>query len=383
MTVRLLAVAAFADLHQASYLRTLAGLPELDLEVVYALPPARDDARFAGFSWGEVEDVHRVGDGREGFAALAAPKFHRQLERARPDVLLALGWRVKVLVQAARAARRKGLPVLLREASNDLLRRSWWQRQRLRFRLRNFSAFLAVGGANRRLYERAGVPERRIFAAPNVVDNGAFAEAAERLRPRRQELRRAWSVAGDDLCVLFAGAFEAKKRLFDLLDAVERARRTRSGLRLVMAGEGELDAALRARARERRLPVTFAGALGAGEMPRAYAAADVLVLPSDAHETWGLEVNEAMASGLPAVVSDRVGCREDLVIDGETGFSFRMGDVAGLAACLTTLADDPERAAAMGEAARERVVAGYSVARAVEGTLAAVSSVLRREAVAG
>ena len=83
-------------------------------------------------------------------------------------------------------------------------------------------------------------------------------------------------------------------------------------------------------------------------------------------------VNEAMASGIPAVVSDQVGCREDLVVDGETGFSFRTGDARGLAACLATLAADPIRSAAMGEAARDRVVADYSIDRAVEGTLAAL-----------
>ena len=54
--------------------------------------------------------------------------------------------------------------------------------------------------------------------------------------------------------------------------------------------------------------MTFAGFRNQSELPRYLAAADVLVLPSDAGETWGLVVNEAMACGLPAIVSRAAGC---------------------------------------------------------------------------
>jgi glycosyltransferase involved in cell wall biosynthesis len=240
--------------------------------------------------------------------------------------------------------------------------------------LRGFTRFLAIGRANRRFYQRAGVAADRIFDTPYAVDNARFVAAAEQLRPQRNELRRSWSVPGDGFCLLFAGKFQVKKRPFDLLEALERARKSRADLRLLMVGAGELEGALRERARERRLPVTFTGFLNQTEIPRAYAAADALVLPSDAGETWGLVVNEAMASSLPAIVSDRVGCREDLIEDGVTGFSFPLGDARALAACLTTVAEDPIRAASMGEAAKARVLARYSIERAVEGTVAALRS---------
>ena len=66
-------------------------------------------------------------------------------------------------------------------------------------------------------------------------------------------------------------------------------------------------------------------------MGRVYAAADCLVLPSDI-ESWGLVVNEAMATGLPAVVADRVGCAPDLIVPGETGEIAGRGDVDDLGA---------------------------------------------------
>ena len=76
-------------------------------------------------------------------------------------------------------------------------------------------------------------------------------------------------------------------------------------------------------------PASFTGFLNQTEISRAYVAADCLVLPSDHGETWGLVVNEALASGLPCLVSDACGCAEDLAGDQ---FSFPMGDSGALAA---------------------------------------------------
>jgi glycosyltransferase involved in cell wall biosynthesis len=110
-------------------------------------------------------------------------------------------------------------------------------------------------------------------------------------------------------------------------------------------------------------------------------AADFLALPSDFGETWGLVVNEAMACGLPALVSDRVGCGPDLVEDGVTGAVFPCGDVEALAERLRDLASNPERLRTMGRRAQERVLEGYSVQRAVAGTVEAVEFLSRQKRV--
>lgn len=89
-------------------------------------------------------------------------------------------------------------------------------------------------------------------------------------------------------------------------------------------------------------------------MPEVYVGSNVLVLPSE-YEPFGLVVNEAMLCGRPAVVSDQVGARFDLVREGETGFVYPCGDVARLAAHLERLAREPQLAVRLGEAARERM----------------------------
>jgi glycosyltransferase involved in cell wall biosynthesis len=73
------------------------------------------------------------------------------------------------------------------------------------------------------------------------------------------------------------------------------------------------------------------------EISRAYVAADCLVLPSDHQETWGLVVNEAMASGLPCVVSDACGCGEDLIVPINPAFRFSLGQPESIAAAILSL----------------------------------------------
>ena len=108
------------------------------------------------------------------------------------------------------------------------------------------------------------------------------------------------------------------------------------------------------------------------ELPAIYAAADVLVLPSDRQETWGLVINEAMAAGLPVIASDAVGCVPDLITPGERGDRFPPGDIDALAAALRALLDDPTRGPRMSAGASARV-SEYSAARAAAGVMEAVS----------
>jgi glycosyltransferase involved in cell wall biosynthesis len=100
--------------------------------------------------------------------------------------------------------------------------------------------------------------------------------------------------------------------------------------------------------------VRFLGFLNQSQLPSAYCAADVFVLPS-LFEPFGLVVNEAMLCGLPVVVSDRVGAKFDLVRPGENGYVFPAGNIDALAAILREILPNAEHRARMGAAARRRM----------------------------
>jgi glycosyltransferase involved in cell wall biosynthesis len=105
----------------------------------------------------------------------------------------------------------------------------------------------------------------------------------------------------------------------------------------------------------------FEGLKQVDELPACYAAADCFVLPS-LSEPWGLVVNEAMASGLPVLISRRCGCARDLVREGENGFLFDPTRPDELARLMGLVADGGVDRAAMGAASR-RIVSGFTVER--------------------
>jgi glycosyltransferase involved in cell wall biosynthesis len=266
----------------------------------------------------------------------------------------------------------------MRAEANALRSRPRLVRALHRALLNRCRAFLPIGDASRDFYLGYGVAQERLFDAPYFVDNARFVASAAECAPRREALRSRWGIPDQAVCFCYAGKLEPKKRILDLLGALRIAiAQSPVPLHLLVVGTGELMPQARALVEQFALPVTFAGFLNQTEIAAAYVAADCLVLPSDHGETWGLVVNEAMACGRPAVVSDRVGCARDLVTDGVTGAVFPFGDVARLARCLAELAADRGRLLHMGDQARARVLQGYSVTRATQATLDAVGHALR------
>jgi len=303
----------------------------------------------------------------------------------RVTALWIQGWQKYAYWQAVAQARRAGVEVWLRGETNDLapaggVLKGWLKGVRLRGLFARVDRFLCIGAANRRFYQRHGVAERKLFSAPYCVDNARFAAQAAELRSQRSEIRRRWGIAEDARCVLFCGKFIPKKRPLDVVAAVERLESPKPGQpqaplswHLLFVGCGELGPKLRAATEvvfdaeaptsgsERSTPdpqlstgplrpkASFAGFLNQIEISRAYVAADVLVLPSDHGETWGLVVNEAMASGVPCIVSDAVGCGEDLVAPVDPARRFPLADAAALATALAKLSGGDHATAGLAE----------------------------------
>jgi glycosyltransferase involved in cell wall biosynthesis len=237
-----------------------------------------------------------------------------------------------------------------------------------------------VGRANHAYLRHYGVRADRLFFAPHFVDNARFAADADRAREEGHvgRLRQAWGAAATTTVFLFAGKFLARKRAADFVAAVRELAAEGRDVKGVLVGSGPEEAALRSAAAGSRA-VVFDGFRNQTEIASRYAAADCLVLPSDGRETWGLVVNEAMATGRPAIVSDAVGCAPDLIDEGRTGFTFPEGDVRILSArmrdALSTLSGPA--APRVRESVLTRV-SGYSCEAAVAGTLEALETLGRR-----
>lgn len=386
--IRLTVVMTHPVQYVAPWFRHIAAsCPELDLTVIYAVRPTATQ-QGVGFdrpyAWDPpLVDGYRcrlIRDARPeesvdsaAFRGLDVPEIGDAIADTRPQVVLVPGWHSITLVRAIAACRRRGIPVLYRGDSNLATAPAGWRRpiweSRSRLLLRRFRAFLSVGRRSHDYLNHLGVFDARIFDSPHAVDNEFFrASAAPHQSPGgRARARESFGLDRDAFVVLFAGKLIPKKHP---LDVVRATARLGSGANLLVVGSGQLEAAMRHEAGRVGARVAFAGFLNQSELGRAYAAADCLALPSDAHETWGLVVNEALATGLPAVVSDGVGCAPDLIVPAETGAVHPVGDVEALAAAMAGVRARRSNGHDFAPACRARV-ARYSFEAATAGLLAA------------
>lgn len=305
------------------------------------------------------------------------PSVARRLREGGFDVVVLPGWSMPTTIRAWLHCRSRGTPYVVFSETHGLRRRSaalrFGKRLLLRPLVGGASACLATGTLARDYLVAHGARPERVFRFPNAPDVAALASAVAAARPSRGAVRAALDTPADATVALFVGRLLPAKDPRTLLDAqaLLEARSPDGAPWLWFVGDGPEAKTLREVTEARKLGrVRFAGARRPEEIPAFWAAADLFVLPS-VHEPWGAVVNEAMAAGLPVVLSDRVGAAPDLLRDGEDGRGFPAGDVEALAAVLAELHGDPARRRAMGEASR-RIVADWGHEAAVRGFLDAV-----------
>jgi glycosyltransferase involved in cell wall biosynthesis len=240
-------------------------------------------------------------------------------------------------------------------------------------------AVVANAEAVRRQLVEDGVPARKVSVVYNGLDD-------ERLRPpadfsREETLDSLGLPRGRRLVTLVANLRHAVKDHPTFLRAARRVRSEVPEAAFVLAGEGELEASLRALASELGIAdaVFFTGRCArVGEL---LAVSDVCVL-SSAAEGFSNAILEYMAAGRPVVATDVGGARE-AIVEGETGHLVPAGDDERMAARIRELLRDPERARAMGERGRRRVVQQFSCAAQLARTEALYEGLLERDSTAG
>jgi glycosyltransferase involved in cell wall biosynthesis len=245
----------------------------------------------------------------------------------------------------------------------------------LRYVYGKCEGLLYVGEQSRAHYLRLGVDPDDLIFSPYCVDTSVF-HAGDSERDRlRADQREELDIRADDFVILYSGKLVPRK---DPLRIVEAARMLSDGARpvVVFLGAGQLEKQIQLAASiDPPVQVRFAGFQNQRALSGYYHAADCLVLPSLHDETWGLVVNEALAHGVPAVVSDAVGCAPDLIQDGVTGAVFERGSAESLAVALRRMLPLLNNAAA--RARCRQTVDVYSITNAARGIAAAFERVAR------
>lgn len=369
---RLLIVAPHVVQYSSPLFREMARHPKLDLVVSYCSMQGADsgvDPGFGvkiswdtplldGYPWTNVRNRARR-PGSDHFWGLFNPGLWPLIHAGRFDAVLVCGYYFASAWIAVGAAKFYGVPVIFVSDSHSL--QSWRTQTPWRLRLKKqllrwiFSLAKAVivsssGGVD--YLKSLGYPADHIVLAPTAVDNGWWTERAANID--RAGPRETWNIPEPATVTLFCAKLQPWKGPSDLLEAFARANVANSYL--VFAGDGPSRDNLERRATQLGLAarVRFLGFLNQSQLPSAYRAADLLVLPS-LFEPFGLVVNEAMLCGLPVIVSDRVGAKFDLIRPGETGYVFPAGDIDALAAILRETLPDAARRERMGAACKRRM----------------------------
>ncbi|MDX1532553.1 MAG: glycosyltransferase family 4 protein [Rhodothermales bacterium] len=257
-----------------------------------------------------------------------------------PDARACLGW----------CRRHRRAAINMYATSEGSAPRTGWRERIKRVIVGEFDAAL-VGGTRHRAYlEKLGFDPALIFTGYNAVDNAFFRRHAEEARRHPERVRHLPGLEAGGPYFLASNRFLAIKNLDGLLRAYHAYRqRVEAPWRLLLLGDGpdrpRLEAIIE---RERIEGVVLCGFRQIEELPAYYAHAGVFVHPSF-KDTWGLVVNEAMATGLPVLVSDGSDCAPDLVIEGETGYRFAPEDTGRLTDLMVRLASDAAERQALGQ----------------------------------
>jgi glycosyltransferase involved in cell wall biosynthesis len=305
------------------------------------------------------------------------------LDRLDPEVCAVAGYGHPGMRAILAWCLRRRRPVVLMSDSRaaDEPRPAWkeWIKGRI---VRSCAAGFVAGTPHVAYLESLGLDPKKIFTGFDVVDNGHFARGADAARADAVAARARLGLPGNYFLV--CARFIPEKNLPRLLEAYAAYRRARSGAgpgsepwKLVLVGDGPLAPDIRRVISRLRLEdaVRLSGRVRFDDLPPYYGLAQALIHPS-VSDTWGLVVNEAMAAGLPVLVSTDCGCAVDLVEPGVNGFTFNPENAEQLAGLMEKMAALPtEQRAAMGEAGR-RIIARWDLARFAGGLRSAADQAL-------
>lgn len=364
-------VAEHLDVHVVARV----GYPWDEADPVRPEPPHRRTVlERHGVPWVHVPGPALSTTRPDDYFQAAVDAFVREARICRPAVILAASNHVTGLA-ALVAARVLGVPFVyevrglweITEASSkpgwDRTERFAWQRDMETLVATHADQLLAITTETRDELVRRGVPEDLVDILPNGVDTSDIVPL-----PRDPEFMRHWGITDTTPVIGFAGSLVAYEGLDTLIDAVVELREEHPDLKVLLAGSGSHETALRARVTRVGLDDTFiwAGRHPSADIPRVMSLLDVVCCPRQSlpvtEMVSPLKPLEAFSAGRPVVLSDVVPHRvfvDPAPEDGSTtprGLLHRAGDPASLAQALRELLDHSDRRAAMGRAGRQWVV---------------------------
>ena len=301
------------------------------------------------------------------------------LSSLQPDAVAIHGWSISSALAATYWCARNSIPsVLMSESTAHDAKRTWWREAIKRRIVSLHSAALVGGSAHTRYLQELGMSPSCIMQGYDVIENSHFHEGAKLAQRRELEMRADLDLP--EKFFLASARFIAKKNLTGLIDAYAEYHRNAGSeaWHLVILGDGPLREAILQRQKDHNLRdyIHLPGFKQYNELPAYYGLANAFVHASTT-EQWGLVVNEAMAAGLPVLVSNRCGCTPDLVSHDKNGYIFDPSKISDIAKSMSRIASPTSDLTKMGKAS-QAIIDEWSPAAFGEGLEAAVRTARSR-----
>ncbi|OGT36789.1 MAG: hypothetical protein A3F12_00710 [Gammaproteobacteria bacterium RIFCSPHIGHO2_12_FULL_38_14] len=212
--------------------------------------------------------------------------------------------------------------------------------------------FLPGGTRQKKYLAHYGVGDYKMIKANMTVDTEKISRYTSSIpNDERCMIRKQYKADEHDVVFLYVGRLLDWKGIRELLAAIKKFDNYR--VKVWIAGDGELAEEVR-EAEKNNNRVHYLGRVSGDLLWKIYHAADVFVLPSHA-EPWGLVVNEAMAAGKPVIVTNAVGCVDDLVTHQKEGLIIKPKNITALSDAMQYVLDQPYQRETMGFNAKNRI----------------------------
>lgn len=309
-----------------------------------------------------------IDPGSHHFKGIDNPTLIKEVEEWKADAVLIYGWSFKSHLKAMRYFRGK-IPVFFRGDSTILHKKKDLQsligKYFLRWVYSHVDKAFYVGTNNKSYFRQNGLKEKDLLFAPHAVDNERFNGEAPVFQQQADDWRMKLGISPGDLAIVYAGKLEPIKNLEWLIESLKEINQD-IPIRLILVGNGPLEKDLKQLAQndKRFLFIDFQNQQ---KMPVVYRLGQVFILSSHS-ETWGLSINEAMASGRAILVNEKCGSATDLVQDCVNGFVYSSLDKSSLIKYIKQLAANSNLVKKMGKQS-EKIILGWNfteVCKAIE-----------------
>lgn len=366
---RIAIVATHPVQYNAPWFHLLAQQQGIEVKVFYTWSQSQQGAKYdpgfdrviewdipllEGYGYEFVNNISK-NPGSHHFKGINNPTLNSDIEKWNPDAVLVIGWSYKSHLSCMRYFKNR-VPVLFRGDSTLLDEKpgvkKWLRRIFLQYVYSFVDYALFVGSNNKEYFLKHGLNEKQLFYVPHAIDNNRFGNNSIAFEQKAKQWKKELGITDNDFILLFAGKLEPKKNPHFILQLAERL--PHKQLRFIIAGNGPLEKDLKEKAgRDER--ILFLDFQNQKMMPVVYHLCDVFILPSiGPEETWGLALNEAMASGKAIIASDKTGGAVDLIQQGRNGFIIKNSPEM-VCSYIQELLIDKKKAQEMGNVSKEMI----------------------------